>query len=128
MNFPRRQHNATVLPDGTVLVTGGTQGMANASQADNFNNLGPHAPVHQAKLWAPGNGGGEWALMTTESVDRCYRSTALLLPDGRVLSAGGGEFADPDHPNRPNSPAACHPEAQLFSPPYLLTGISRPTI
>lgn len=40
MLFPRRHHNATVLPDGTVLVTGGTKGVG-------FNNLLDNNPVHE---------------------------------------------------------------------------------
>ena len=31
--------------------------------------------------------------MASEAVDRCYHSTAVLLPDGRVFSGGGGEYA-----------------------------------
>jgi hypothetical protein len=67
--------------------------------------------------------------MAEESVDRCYHSIALLLPDGRVLSAGGGEYApnNPDAPNQPNPPGDSHKDAQLFSPPYLFKG-PRPTI
>ena len=54
------------------------------------------------------------------SVPCLYHSIALLLPDGRVLVAGGGRFfggADPT--DRLN--------AQIFSPPYLFKGI-RPAI
>ena len=86
MSFPRRQHNATILPDGTVLVTGGTRS-GGAGPPENFNNLDPGQPVHVAELWDPVS--GHWNPLAAEKVDRCYHSTAVLLPDGKVLSAGG---------------------------------------
>jgi hypothetical protein len=46
---------------------------------------------------------------------RHYHSTSLLLPDGRVLVAGGGRFG-PDFPS-----------AEIYSPPYLFKG-PRPAI
>jgi hypothetical protein len=46
-----------------------------------------------------------------------YHSTALLLPDGRVLLTGSGDATN----------NADHYNAELFSPPYLFNG-SRPTI
>ena len=44
MAFARRQLNATILPDGKVLVTGGTSGPG-------FNN--PNTPVFAAEMWDP---------------------------------------------------------------------------
>jgi galactose oxidase len=117
MLFARRQHNATVLPDGTVLVTGGTRGAG-------FNNLNTGMPVHQAELWNPVT--KQWTLMAEESADRCYHSIALLLPDGRVLSAGGGEYS-PQNDGNPNPAKDSLKNAQLFKPPYLFKG-ARPTI
>jgi hypothetical protein len=127
MHFARRQHNATILPDGTVLVTGGTQGLPGNAAWRAFDNLDKGAPVHQAELWDPAT--GKWTLMPAEDTDRCYHSIALLLPDGRVLSAGGGEYApgNPALPNQPNPPADSHTDAQLYSPPYLMKG-PRPQI
>jgi galactose oxidase len=116
MHFVRRQHNATLLPDGTVLVTGGTQGPG-------FNNVEPGQPVHVAELWNPAS--DTFAQMAPESVDRCYHSTAVLLPDGRVFSGGGGEWAP--KVGVANSPKDTHSDAQLFSPPYLFQG-ARPVI
>jgi hypothetical protein len=57
--------------------------------------------------------------MAPAAVPRLYHSTALLLPDGRVFTAGGGHptFAgDTDHFN-----------AEIYSPPYLFAG-PRPTV
>ena len=116
MNFSRRQHNAVVLPDSTVLVTGGTQ-------SPGFNNVEPGGPVHQAELWDPAT--EKWTLMAQENTDRCYHSIALLLPDGRVLSAGGGEWAPT--PGVANPQQDSHRDAQIYSPPYLFNG-DRPTI
>jgi galactose oxidase len=116
MKFARRQHNATLLPDGTVLVTGGTQG-------GDFDNLNPGNPIHTAELWDPST--GKWTSMAPEAVDRCYHSTAVLLPDGRVFSGGGGEYAPSN--NVSNPPVNTHADAQLFSPPYLFRG-ARPVI
>jgi hypothetical protein len=76
----RRQHNLTVLADGTVLATGGNYSGAGLVDLDHG--------VYNAELWSPAT--GTWKTLAAEQVTRQYHSTALLLPDGRVLSAGGG--------------------------------------
>ena len=116
MHHARRQHDATVLPDGSVLVTGGTRG-------GGFNDLDAGQPVHVAERWDPAS--EAWVELAAESVDRCYHSTALLMPDATVLSAGGGEFHAED--GQPNDPRDSHRDAQIFSPPYLFAG-PRPSI
>jgi glycosidase len=115
MHFRRRQHNATILADGTVLVTGGTQGPT-------FNDVATGGPIHAAELWDPAT--GTWTVLAEEAVDRCYHATALLLPDGRVFNAGGGEYAPENGVANPTKDT--HRDAQLFSPRYLFRG-ARPT-
>jgi galactose oxidase len=106
MSTERRHLNATILPDGTVLVTGGTSG-------GGFNDV--TKPVKHAEVWDPGT--GHWASWAAEDKPRLYHSTAALLPDGRVLSAGGGEYRLPN--GDPNPDGDSQRNAQLFSPPYL---------
>jgi galactose oxidase len=108
MTYPRRHPNATILADGTVLVTGGTS-------ATGFNN--PAGAVFAAELWDPAT--GKWTILSSMKIPRMYHSVALLLPDGRVLSAGGGRCG--------SCAGADHSDAELFSPPYLSAG-QRPTI
>jgi galactose oxidase len=99
----RKLHSATLLPDGKVLVTGGTRG----TEGPNTNS---NDPAYASELWDPAT--GMWTTMASLTKFRGYHSTALLLPDGRVLSAGG-EFGGRS--------------AEIYSPPYLFQG-SRPTI
>ena len=101
MHFPRRQHNAVVLPDGKVFIVGG-------SSAGGFDTS--TSPVLPTEMWDPAT--GQFTVMASIAMYRGYHSTALLLPDGRVLSAGGNVGG---------------PNAQLFSPPYLFAG-ARPAI
>jgi len=119
MSIGRRHHNATILPDGTVLVNGGTSGMGGPNQG--FNDV--TTPVKTAELWDPST--KKFTLMAAESVPRLYHSTAVLLLDARVLSAGGGEYR-PDNVAE-NDPKDSRREVQIFSPPYLFRG-PRPDI
>src|SRR4029077_17459710 len=99
----RKLHNATLLPDGKVLVTGGSRGNEDP-------NTQPSNPAYESEMWDPAT--GTWTTMASLTKIRSYHSVALLLPDGRVLSAGG-TFGGAS--------------AEIYSPPYLFHG-SRPTI
>jgi hypothetical protein len=103
MAFGRRQHNLTVLADGTVLATGGNS--SGASRVDLNNG------VYEAELWSPAT--GQWQTLAAMRETRQYHSTALLLPDGRVLSSGGGICATCDQVGY------LAKNAEVFSPPYL---------
>jgi Domain of unknown function (DUF1929) len=106
MAHARRQFNATLLPDGEVLVTGGTS-------ASGFSNR--TGAVHAAEAWNPET--EKWSLLAAGQISRVYHSTTLLLPDGRVLHTGSGD--GPGLPRELN--------AEIFSPPYLFQG-PRPVI
>jgi hypothetical protein len=107
MAYARWNTNATVLPTGDVLVTGGT---SLADRAD------PAGAVNVAELWSPAT--GQWTqLASAAPLLRGYHSTTVLLPDGRVLHSGGGDGGGV--PNNLNF--------ELYSPPYLFKG-ARPVI
>ena len=109
MNFARTYHTMVVLPDGNVLVTNGgvTTNVSDASTA-----------VRQAEMWSPVT--QQFSRLASMVAPRLYHSTALLLPDGRVLVSGGGRFHDGNAPTDQLS-------AEIYSPPYLFNG-ARPTI
>ena len=106
MAFARTHHNFTLLPDGNVLVTGGStmkEGYAVANA------------VRYPEMWSPAT--QTWTTMAQQAKPRLYHSEALLLPDGRVLSMGGGrDGSGVDQLN-----------AEIYSPPYLFKG-ARPAI
>lgn len=107
----RQFANAVVLPNGEVLVMGGnTSGLK-------FNDTGS---IFAAEIWNPAT--GQWRTVASASVPRNYHSLALLMPDGRVYSAGGGLSGN----------AADHQDAQLYTPPMLFnadgTPATRPTL
>ena len=91
----RRQCSAVLLPDSTVFVAGGVTGTNSASMLYN----------PETNAWSP---------MDELPSRRGYHSVSLLLPNGKVMMAGG-----------------THGEGntgiEVFSPPYLFRG-PRPTI
>jgi hypothetical protein len=82
MSTGRRQFNATLLADGSVLATGGMTSAASSTLVD-LNNA-----VTAAERWDPAT--GQWTTLASASRIRQYHSTAALLPDGRVMTGGGG--------------------------------------
>jgi hypothetical protein len=103
MAFGRRQHNLTLLADGSVLATGG-----NSTGAGLIDMNGG---VFNAERWDPAT--GQWTTLAAQAVTRQYHSTALLLPDGRVLSSGGGICGTCDQVGY------LAKNAEVFTPPYL---------
>ncbi len=78
LNIGRSHFNTVLLPDGGIFSNGGGYGRKDDTlYAD---------PVYQAELLRPGDDGmGD---RRREADARTYHSVSVLLPDGRVASAG----------------------------------------
>lgn len=112
MAFQRGFANAVVLPDGSVMVTGGQ------AWVEPFTDT---TSAQVPELWSPST--GRWTQLSEMGVPRTYHSIALLLPDATVLNGGGGLCG-----GCPTN----HWDAEIFVPPYLLNSDGsrkqRPTI
>ena len=97
MATQRRLASATVLPDGKVLATGGSQVWNDMTGVN-----------RTAEIWNPQT--GQWTIGAAGAQARLYHSSALLLPDASVLVSGGGA---PGPQNNTN--------AEVYYPPYLFT-------
>jgi hypothetical protein len=91
----RYLHRATLLPTGDVLVSGGV--------ADPYTDVvGQRVP----QLWNESAGWSDSTLLAPEPVFRGYHTTATLMPDGRVFTAGGAYSVDEE-------------KGCIYEPPYL---------
>jgi YVTN family beta-propeller protein len=99
MIYPRGFQNSVVLPDGKIVIIGGQSYLQAFADSDS---------VMASEIWDPAT--SKFTVAAPISVPRNYHSIAMLLPDGRVLSAGGGLCAC----------SADHPDYQIFTPPNLL--------
>jgi hypothetical protein len=107
MVYPRSFFNLVTLPDDSVLAVGG-------ETDKNGGNIGN--AVYAAELWSPQT--HAWTTMASMHTPREYHSTALLLPDGRVVVSGmGADFGN----------VTDEKTAEFYSPPYLSKG-ARPVI
>lgn len=102
MTYARINTILVLLADGTVMAVGG--GGGNGKYAN---------PVMTPELYNPNT--GKWNVLAPQAVQRTYHSTALLLPDGRVISAGSDNGGSQQN------------TYELYSPPYLFKG-ARPVI
>ncbi|MEQ1684353.1 MAG: carbohydrate-binding domain-containing protein [Burkholderiaceae bacterium] len=87
--------SSTVLADGRVFVSGGSRLENQATDV-----------AYQSELWNPAT--GTWTAGATATRMRLYHSTSMLMPDARVLTAGGGAPGPVINLN-----------AELYEPPYL---------
>ena len=95
MRFPRTFPNSVILPDGKVLIVGG-------GYDDNI-------ATYPAEIFDPNT--SSFTVVASMKSFRLYHSTAVLLPDGRVMAGGS---------NGNNT-------VEFYSPPYLYKG-DRPVI
>lgn len=105
MHYPRTNVNGTLLPDGGILALGGQRAGKWAADPQ---------PVMQPEIYDPTT--DTWTLMAAMQHPRQYHSISVLLPDGRILVAGGVD------PTKGGPPARDQHYLEVFSPPYLMRG------
>jgi Domain of unknown function (DUF1929)/Glyoxal oxidase N-terminus len=110
MTAPRVMADAVLLPDGSVLIVGGSS----TGRADLAVK-----PVLPIELFDPVS--ERWTTLCPMQVPRSYHATALLLPDARVLTMGKDGLFNTEPYNYPEH------RVEIFSPPYLFRG-PRPAI
>ncbi|MCW2854095.1 MAG: arabinogalactan endo,4-beta-galactosidase [Nocardioides sp.] len=105
---PRTFANSVVLPDGQVVAIGGQARPLAFSDLDSR---------YRPEIWSPRT--GRFHLGASMAVPRNYHSVAVLLPDGRVFSGGGGLCGDCE---------TNHLNGQIYTPGYLLRDDGRPRV
>ena len=81
MTTARAKHSATLLPDGRVLITGG------------IDRNGPQGRTASAEIYDPAK--NSFVAIANMSLARFkHAETAVVLSNGKVLIAGGGERAE----------------------------------
>jgi hypothetical protein len=95
--------NAILLPDRTVFVTGGS-----------LKQEGQGVARLQGEIYDPTT--NTWTLTAACEVPRLYHSTALLLPDGRVVTAGSNPEGSKQVPFGVDQEEL---RLEIYSPPYL---------
>ncbi len=123
LRHERMHVNAVLLPDRTVLAVGG--GVTREASIARVVDPQGGREVFEAEIYDPR--AGTWTDTAPATIARLYHSVALLLPDGRVVSAGG----NPDKGSQVNwLPPDPFEEMRLeiFSPPYLFKKQARPQL
>ncbi|HEX5875458.1 MAG TPA: galactose oxidase early set domain-containing protein, partial [Pyrinomonadaceae bacterium] len=128
MHHPRVNVNAILLPDGKVLIIGGQdQYKWNPHTWDSTaqEHAQEEAEIYDPTVpFDPANPSAAFTPVASMHAPRTYHSTAVLLPDGSVLVAGG---SDPHEgsltPPRPTD----EKHMEIYEPPYFHQG-QRPVI
>jgi len=114
---PRRYNStAVLLPTGDVFVSGGVSGA----------DLQDHPDVRTAEIYHPEE--DRWEAAEEATVTRNYHSVALLMPDGRVWTAGSNHNHEPSRAPAFPLPGKDTRELrmEIFEPWYI--GLPRPSI
>jgi Domain of unknown function (DUF1929)/Kelch motif len=109
LNHGRGHHNTVQLPDRSMVTVGGGYGILNGNRRSGDPAIHRNVELYDAAT-------GQWTLGPAQDELRTYHSTALLLPDGRVMSAGDDGYG-----------GSSNDTAEIYEPPYLFKG-ARPTI
>lgn len=103
MNLGRLDHTLIPLPDGRIIAMGGTS----------YGTVGGSLERAQPEIYDPSNPLLGWTMVSApspgEAIGRGYHSVALLLPDARVLFAGG---------ERGDTPWDVQKTPQFYTPQY----------
>jgi len=109
---PVRYPNMVITPDDKVVVTGGSTDYRGKGDSD----------VLLCQIYDPSK--GDITRVADPTVGRNYHASALLLPDGRVITMG----SDPLFSDSTNTvPGKFEKRIEIYSPPYLFQG-DRPKI
>jgi hypothetical protein len=109
---PVRYPNMVITPDDRVVITGGSSGYRGEGASD----------LLLCHLYDPKT--NRLTRVADPTVGRDYHSSALLLPDGRVITLGSNPlYADADN----TIPGTFEKRIEIYSPPYLYAG-DRPRI
>ncbi|KAG8692449.1 hypothetical protein FRC08_009769 [Ceratobasidium sp. 394] len=125
MPYGRVMPDATILPDGKILIANGaktgTAGYGNVAHQVGQSNA--DNPAFQPLLYdptAPAGSRFSSAGMPTSDIARLYHSVSALLPDGRVMIAGSNPNLDVE-----TRKYRTEYQVEYISPPYMTK--TRPT-